>query len=75
MIGYVQEMETVEIVRRDWQPVLDDLSEVGADSIMEEIADEIAHYQPGEMQSVHLTRREWWEMVGAIAVHHGIYIG
>lgn len=75
MIGYRGEMEVIEIIRKDWRAVIDDLAEVGADSIMEEIADEIAHYNAGEMQTVHLTKREWWEMVGALAVHHNIFVG
>lgn len=75
MIGYPRELDVIEIIRSDWQQVIDDLVDVGADSIMEQIADEIAHYGPGDAKAVHLTRRDWWEMIGALAVRYNVYIG
>lgn len=71
---YPTESRTVEIVRSDWQMVVDELSEIGADSLSEMIYDDLALYTAGTVdgpQAVTLTMREYWEMVGALSVHRG----
>lgn len=71
---YPVESRTISIVRSDWQMVVDELSEIGADSLSEMIYDDLALYTAGAVdgpQEVTMSMREYWEMVGALSVHRG----
>lgn len=63
------EMSIIEVIRDDWEDILSKLESAGADSLMEEIYEDVALYSGGiasGKQKVFLTRREYWEMVGAL---------
>lgn len=73
-----REQELVDITRREWDSVLATLTDVGAASVAEQIYDDLALYQgapDGTPMTVTLTRRDYWEMVGAIVVQQGWYSG
>lgn len=66
--------DIVVVTRENWAPILSALENVGADDIMEQIYDETVLYQgapDGCPMPVHLSRRDYWELIGAIVCARG----